>query len=243
MKHKVIQEGLAFDDVLVVPAYSKVLPKDVSTKTFFSKNISLNIPIISSAMDTVSESAMAIAIAREGGIAVLHKNMTIEEQVREVNTVKRAESGVILNPITIQENAIVGDAKKIMEEYSIGGIPVLSSEKKLVGIVTNRDLRFEKNNEKLIGDVMTSSGLITTKKNISLNEAEVILQKNKIEKLPIIDDKNNLIGLITFRDIIKVKKQPNACKDNFGRLRVAACGKESIDYNGGKIPSTTTVIY
>ena len=222
MKHKVIQEGLAFDDVLVVPAYSEVLPKDVSTKTFFSKNISLNIPIVSSAMDTVSESSMAIAIAREGGIAVLHKNMTIEEQVKEVNIVKRAESGVILKPITIRENAIVGEAKKIMEEYSIGGIPVLSSEKKLVGIVTNRDLRFEKNNEKLIGDVMTSSGLITTKKNISLNEAEVILQKNKIEKLPIIDDNNHLIGLITFRDIIKVKKQPNACKDNFGRLRVAA---------------------
>ena len=222
MKHKVIQEGLAFDDVLVVPAYSEILPKDVSTKTFFSKNISLNIPVVSSAMDTVSESSMAIAIAREGGIAVLHKNMTIEEQVREVNIVKRAESGVILNPITIQKNAIVGDAKKIMEEYSIGGIPVLSSEKKLVGIVTNRDLRFEKNNERLISDVMTSSGLITTKKNISLTEAEVILQKNKIEKLPIIDDKNHLIGLITFRDIIKVKKQPNACKDNFGRLRVAA---------------------
>tara|TARA_B100001250_G_scaffold273801_1_gene236476 strand:+ start:435 stop:1904 length:1470 start_codon:yes stop_codon:yes gene_type:complete len=222
MKHKVIQEGLAFDDVLVAPAYSEVLPKDVSTKTFFSKNISLNIPVVSSAMDTVSESSMAIAIAREGGIAVLHKNMTIEEQVREVNIVKRAESGVILNPITIQKNAIVGDAKKIMEEYSIGGIPVLSSNKELVGIVTNRDLRFEKNNQKLISDVMTSSGLITTKKNISLTEAEVILQKNKIEKLPIIDDKNHLIGLITFRDIIKVKKQPNACKDNFGRLRVAA---------------------
>ena len=173
-------------------------------------------------MDTVSESSMAIAIAREGGIAVLHKNMSVEEQVKQVNIVKRAESGVILDPVTIQENAIVSDAKKIMEEYGIGGIPVLCPDKKLVGIVTNRDLRFEKNNNKLISDVMTSSGLITTKKNISLAEAEVILQKNKIEKLPIIDEENNLIGLITFRDIIKVKKQPNACKDNFGRLRVAA---------------------
>ena len=222
MKNRVVHEGLAFDDVLVVPAYSEILPKDVSTKTIFSKNIPLNIPIVSSAMDTVSESSMAIAIAREGGIAVLHKNMSVEEQVKQVNIVKRAESGVILDPVTIQENAIVSDAKKIMEEYGIGGIPVLCPDKKLVGIVTNRDLRFEKNNNKLISDVMTSSGLITTKKNISLAEAEVILQKNKIEKLPIIDEGNNLIGLITFRDIIKVKKQPNACKDNFGRLRVAA---------------------
>jgi len=222
MDNKVIQEGLAFDDVLIAPSYSHVLPKDVFTNTIFSRNIKLNIPIVSSAMDTVSESSMAIAIAREGGIAVLHKNMSIEKQVREVNIVKRAESGVILNPITIQEKAIVSDAKQIMEEYSIGGIPVLSSNQKLVGIVTNRDLRFEKNNQKLISDVMTSSSLITTKKNISLIEAEVILQKNKIEKLPIVDDKDNLIGLITFRDIIKVKKQPNACKDNFGRLRVAA---------------------
>ena len=222
MKNRVVHEGLAFDDVLVVPAYSEILPKDVSTKTIFSKNIPLNIPIVSSAMDTVSESSMAIAIAREGGIAVLHKNMSVEEQVKQVNIVKRAESGVILDPVTIQENAIVSDAKKIMEEYGIGGIPVLCPDKKLVGIVTNRDLRFEKNNNKLISDVMTSSGLITTKKNISLAEAEVILQKNKIEKLPIVDEGNNLIGLITFRDIIKVKKQPNACKDNFGRLRVAA---------------------
>ncbi len=232
MDNKVIQEGLAFDDVLIVPSYSQVLPRDVSTNTVFSKNIKLNIPIVSSAMDTVSESSMAIAIAREGGIAVLHKNMSIEEQVKEVNIVKRAESGVILNPITIQEKAIVSDAKKIMEEYSIGGIPVLSSNQKLVGIVTNRDLRFEKNDNKLISDIMTSSGLITTKKNISLSDAEVILQKNKIEKLPIIDDKNNLIGLITFRDIIKVKKQPNACKDNFGRLRVAAAigvGEKGIE--------------
>ena len=200
MGSKILKEGLTYDDVLVVPSYSEVLPKDVSTKTIFSKNIPLNIPIVSSAMDTVSESSMAIAIAREGGIAVLHKNMSIEEQVKQVNIVKRAESGVILNPITIKEGAIVGDAKKIMEEYSIGGIPVLSDNNKLVGIVTNRDLRFEKNNDKLIRDVMTSSGLITTKKNISLVEAEVILQKNKIEKLPIVDDKNNLIGLITFRE-------------------------------------------
>ena len=219
---KNISEGLAFDDVLVVPSYSDILPKDVDTTSFFSSNIKLNIPIVSAAMDTVSESSMAIALAREGGISVLHKNMSIEDQVNQVEIVKRAESGMILNPITILDNSIVLDAKNIMNKYKIGGIPVLSSDKKLVGIVTNRDLRFEKDDNKSIKDVMTSSGLITTNKNISLSEAEIILQKNKIEKLPIVNSKNEILGLITFRDIMKVKKQPNACKDNYGRLRVAA---------------------
>ena len=219
---KIISEGWAFDDVLVIPSYSDILPKDVDTTSFFSSNIKLNIPIVSAAMDTVSESSMAIALAREGGISVLHKNMSIEEQVNQVKIVKRAESGMILKPITILDNSLVIDAKKIMSKYKIGGIPVLSSDKKLVGIVTNRDLRFEKNDNKSIKDVMTSSGLITSSKNISLSEAEIILQKNKIEKLPIVNSKNEIIGLITFRDIIKVKKQPNACKDNYGRLRVAA---------------------
>ena len=217
-----ISEGLAFDDVLVVPSYSEVLPNEVETSTNFSKNIKLNIPIVSSAMDTVSESSMAISLAREGGISVLHKNLPIDEQVRQVKTVKRAESGMILNPVTIFDDSLVEDAKNLMNKYKIGGIPVLSSEKKLVGIVTNRDLRFEKNNKKSIKSVMTSSSLITSTKNISLSEAETILQKNKIEKLPIVNSNNELIGLITFRDIIKVKKQPNACKDNYGRLRVAA---------------------
>ena len=216
-----ISEGLAFDDVLVVPSYSEVLPNEVETSTNFSKNIKLNIPIVSSAMDTVSESSMAISLAK-GGISVLHKNLSIDEQVRQVKIVKRAESGMILNPVTIFDDSLVEDAKNLMNKYKIGGIPVLSSEKKLVGIVTNRDLRFEKNNKKSIKSVMTSSSLITSTKNISLSEAETILQKNKIEKLPIVNSNNELIGLITFRDIIKVKKQPNACKDNYGRLRVAA---------------------
>ena len=217
-----ISEGLAFDDVLVIPSYSDVLPNEVDTSTNFSKNIKLNIPIVSSAMDTVSESSMAISLAREGGISVLHKNLSIDEQVKQVKVVKRAESGMILNPVTIFDDSLVEDAKNLMNKYKIGGIPVLSSEKKLVGIVTNRDLRFEKNNKKSIKSVMTSSSLITSTKNISLSEAEIILQKNKIEKLPIVNSNNELIGLITFRDIIKVKKQPNACKDNYGRLRVAA---------------------
>ena len=219
---KIISEGLAFDDVLVVPSYSDILPKDVDISTHFSKNIKLNIPIVSAAMDTVSESSMAIALAREGGISVIHKNLSVDEQVAQVKIVKRAESGMIINPITIFENSLVEDAKNIMNKYKIGGIPVLSSEKKLVGIVTNRDLRFEKNNKKSIKSIMTSSSLITSTKNISLSDAEIILQKNKIEKLPIINSNNELVGLITFRDIMKVKKQPNACKDNHGRLRVAA---------------------
>ena len=202
---KIISEGLAFDDVLVVPSYSDILPKDVDISTHFSKNIKLNIPIVSAAMDTVSESSMAIALAREGGISVIHKNLSVDEQVAQVNIVKRAESGMIINPITIFENSLVEDAKNIMNKYKIGGIPVLSSEKKLVGIVTNRDLRFEKNNKKSIKSIMTSSSLITSTKNISLSDAEIILQKNKIEKLPIINSNNELVGLITFRDIMKVK--------------------------------------
>ena len=192
-------------DVLVVPSYSEVLPNEVEHQLTSQKYS--NIPIVSSAMDTVSESSMAISLAREGGISVLHKNLSIDEQVRQVKTVKRAESGMILNPVTIFDDSLVEDAKNLMNKYKIGGIPVLSSEKKLVGIVTNRDLRFEKNNKKSIKSVMTSSSLITSTKNISLSEAETILQKNKIEKLPIVNPNNELIGLITFRDIIKVKKQ------------------------------------
>ena len=220
--HKNIKEGLTFDDVLLVPAYSEVLPSDVSTSTFFSKNIKLSIPIISAAMDTISESQMAIALAREGGISVIHKNMSIVNQAKQVSRVKRSESGIILDPITLHDTATALDAKKLMAEHNIGGIPILNSKDKLVGIVTSRDLRFEKKMNQKIHQVMTSKGLITTDRSTSLSQAETILQKNRIEKLPIIDSSNNLVGLITYRDIIKVKEQPKACKDSLGRLRVAA---------------------
>lgn len=219
---KFIGEGLTYDDVLLVPAYSDVLPRDVNISSKFTRNITLNTPVVSAAMDTVSESAMAIAMAREGGIAVLHKNMSIEAQAREVRMVKRSESGMILDPITLSPEARVADAKRFMKEYSIGGIPVVTKDNTLKGIVTNRDLRFENDNKRLISEVMTSENLVTTQEQTSLKEAEVILQKNKIEKLPVVDGDNKLIGLITFRDIIKVRVQPNACKDEFGRLRVAA---------------------
>ena len=219
---KFIGEGLTYDDVLLVPAYSEVLPRDVEITSKFSRNISLNTPIVSAAMDTVSESDMAIAIAREGGIAVLHKNMSIEEQAREVRTVKRSESGMILDPVTLSNGSKVADAKRMMKEFRIGGIPVIDTDSKLLGIVTNRDLRFVKNNNLAIEDVMTKEGLIVTKENTTLAQAEDILQNHKIEKLPVVDDNNVLIGLITYRDIIKVRVQPNANKDKFGRLRVAA---------------------
>lgn len=215
-------EGLTYDDVLLVPAYSNVLPREVNIQTQFTKNITLNTPIISAAMDTVSESAMAIAIAREGGIAVLHKNMSSEAQAKEIRKVKRAESGMILDPVTLLETSNVIDAKTMMKEHRIGGIPVINEENKLVGIVTNRDLRFEKDLDKSILEVMTPTPLFTTTENTSLKEAELILQKNKIEKLPVINDNNELVGLITFRDIVKVKENPNSCKDQYGRLRVAA---------------------
>ena len=225
MKHhqnKIVGEALTYDDVLLVPAYSKILPKDVEIKSKFSKNISLNIPIVSAAMDTVTESKMAIAIAQEGGIGVLHKNMSSKAQANKVRKVKRAESGMIIDPITLPLNSIVSDAKKSMKENKIGGIPIVDSKGVLKGIVTNRDLRFEKNNSRVITDVMTKDNLITVGKGTSLSEAEVILQKNKIEKLPVIDKYNKLIGLITFRDITKLRLKPIANKDVYGRLRVAA---------------------
>jgi IMP dehydrogenase len=217
-----IREGLTFDDVLLVPSFSKILPRDVQLKTKFSRNIILNTPVISAAMDTVTESSLAIAIAQQGGIGVIHKNMTISEQALEVRKVKRSESGMILDPITLSETATVGDALKIMKENKIGGIPIVDSEKKLKGIVTNRDLRFEKVNEKPISEVMTSKNIVVAKDGTDLSTAEGILQANKIEKLPVVDLNNKLVGLITYRDIIKVKQYPNSCKDLFGRLRVAA---------------------
>ncbi len=219
---KILGEGLTYDDVLLVPAYSEVLPREVSIKTQFSRNISLNVPIVSAAMDTVTESAMAIAIAREGGIGVLHKNMTIEQQAAEVRKVKRAESGMIQDPVTLPKTATVGDAQNTMREFSIGGIPITDDNGTLIGIVTNRDLRFEKNYDRSLNEVMTSDNLVTVAKGTSLKEAEIILQKNKIEKLPVVDDNGKLLGLITFRDITKLTQKPMANKDEYGRLRVAA---------------------
>ncbi|MFQ3332133.1 MAG: IMP dehydrogenase [Flavobacteriales bacterium] len=221
MSNKMMKEGLTYDDVLVVPAYSDVLPYMVSTSTKFSKNITLNIPVVAAAMDTVTESRMAIAIAQEGGIGVLHKNMIIEQQALEVRKVKRSESGMILDPITLTVSATVGDAFKIMRENSIGGIPIVNEDMNLLGIVTNRDLRFEKDMTLLISNVMTTENMVTTELN-DLENAENILKDNKIEKLPIVDANNKLVGLITFKDIIKNRMRPNACKDQYGRLRVAA---------------------
>lgn len=219
---KILGEGLTYDDVLLVPSYSEVLPREVDIRSKFTKNITINVPIVSAAMDTVTESRMAIAIAREGGIGVLHKNMTIEQQALKVRRVKRAESGMIIDPVTLPVNAKVRDAKAYMAEHSIGGIPIVDDNEKLIGIVTNRDLRFEKNNERPVSEVMTSENLVTVAEGTSLEEAEVILQENKIEKLPVVNDDNKLVGLITFRDITKLTQKPNANKDSYGRLRVAA---------------------
>ncbi|ESU27593.1 putative inosine-5'-monophosphate dehydrogenase [Flavobacterium limnosediminis JC2902] len=219
---KIIGEGLTYDDVLLVPNYSEILPREVSIKTKFSKNITLNVPIVSAAMDTVTESSMAIAMAQEGGIGVLHKNMTIEQQAAKVRKVKRAESGMIIDPVTLPLTATVGDAKLAMREFGIGGIPVVDENQILKGIVTNRDLRFEKNNTRDITEVMTSNKLVTAPEGTTLANAEEILQENKIEKLPVVNSDNKLIGLITFRDITKLTQKPNANKDQFGRLRVAA---------------------
>lgn len=219
---KVVMEGLTFDDVLLVPAYSEVLPKTVELSTKFSRNIKLNIPFVTAAMDTVTEAPMAIAIAREGGIGVIHKNMSIEEQARQVAIVKRAENGMIYDPVTIKRGKTVDDALAIMAEYHIGGIPVVDNEGKLVGIVTNRDLRFQRDGSKLIDDVMTKENLIVTHQQTDLEAASQILLEHKIEKLPVVDDNNRLIGLITYKDITKAKDKPNACKDSKGRLRVAA---------------------
>ena len=219
---KILGEGLTYDDVLLVPAYSDVLPREVNIQTKFTRNITINVPIVSAAMDTVTESSMAIAIAREGGIGVLHKNMTIEQQAQEVRKVKRAESGMIIDPVTLPLNAIVIDAKNAMREHKIGGIPIVDDAGILKGIVTNRDLRFEHDNERAIVEVMTKENLITASVGTSLKGAESILQQNKIEKLLIVDDHYKLRGLITFRDITKVTQKPIANKDSFGRLRVAA---------------------
>ncbi|MBB77643.1 MAG: IMP dehydrogenase [Crocinitomicaceae bacterium] len=217
-----IKEGLTYDDVLLIPSFSKVLPHEVILKSKLTRNISVNTPIVSAAMDTVTESSLAIAIAQQGGIGVIHKNMSIKEQAMEVRKVKRSESGMILDPVTITEESIVLDALNLMKENKIGGIPVINNNKKLIGIVTNRDLRFEKNHSRPIEEVMTKTSIITTSENTDLATAEEILQANKIEKLPVVDKENKLIGLITFRDIIKVKEHPNSCKDQYGRLRVAA---------------------
>ncbi|MEJ6584213.1 MAG: IMP dehydrogenase [Crocinitomicaceae bacterium] len=217
-----VKEGLTFDDVLLVPAYSHVLPKDVVLTSKLTRNIEVKTPIVSSAMDTVTESSLAIAIAQQGGIGVIHKNMSIEAQALQVRKVKRSESGMILDPVTLLETAMVSDALYLMKENKIGGIPVIDENRKLKGIVTNRDLRFEKNKNRPIIEVMTSENIITTKENTNLATAEEILQEKKIEKLPVVNNENVLIGLITFRDIIKVKEHPNSCKDHYGRLRVAA---------------------
>ena len=222
IKSKLVGEGLTYEDVLLVPAFSKILPSDVSLQTRFSKNINLNVPIVSAAMDTVTESKMAIAIASEGGIGVIHKNMSIEDQANEVRLVKRAESGMIIDPVTLDSDSLVIDAKNSMKKYKIGGIPIVSKTGKLVGIVTNRDLRFEKDNLKKLSEVMTNKNLITAKAGTSMLQAEEILQTHKIEKLPVVNEKGILIGLITFRDINKHSEKPTSNKDKLGRLMVAA---------------------
>jgi IMP dehydrogenase len=219
---KIVGEGLTYDDVLLVPAFSEVLPREVNISTQFTRNLRINVPIVSAAMDTVTESRMAIAMAQEGGIGVLHKNMTIEEQAAKVRKVKRAESGMILDPVTLPLTATVLDAKASMKEHGIGGIPIVDNAGKLSGIVTNRDLRFEKRNDRMIAEVMTSENLVTAPAGITLDEAEDILQDHKIEKLPVVDEKEQLIGLITFRDITKLTQKPIANKDKYGRLLVAA---------------------
>ena len=224
-----ITEGLTYDDVLLAPAYSEVLPRDVSLKSKFTKQIAVNTPIISAAMDTVTESALAVSIAQQGGIGVIHKNMSIQAQALEVRKVKRSESGMIIDPITLPEDAVVKDALTLMRENSIGGIPVVDGNRILKGILTNRDLRFEKNLERPVREIMTSEHIITTGESTDLTTAEVILQQNRIEKLPVVDADNRLIGLITYRDIIKVKEHPNSCKDQLGRLLVAAAVGVTFD--------------
>tara|TARA_B110000037_G_scaffold222406_1_gene297108 strand:- start:34814 stop:36286 length:1473 start_codon:yes stop_codon:yes gene_type:complete len=217
-----VKEGLTYDDVLLVPRYSEILPREVQLRTKLTRNITLNTPIVSAAMDTVTESALAVAIAQQGGIGVVHKNMSIAQQALEVRKVKRSESGMILDPITLELDATIGDALRLMQENKIGGIPIIDSNRILKGIITNRDLRFEKDANKPVIDVMTSKDIMTTVEGTSLEQAEQILQKHKIEKLPVVSKDNRLLGLITYKDIIKVKEHPNSCKDQFGRLRVAA---------------------
>ena len=220
--NKFISEGLTYDDVLLIPAYSEVLPRDVDTSTYFTRNIKLNVPIVSAAMDTVTESGLAIAIAQAGGIGMLHKNMSISAQADEVRKVKRSESGMIQDPVTLNGDALLSDAFLIIKEYKIGGIPVIDNDRKLVGIITNRDLRFQKDLTRPVRDVMTRENLITAPEGTTLSQAELILQDYKIEKLPVVDNNGRLKGLITFKDIQKFKNFPNACKDQHGRLRVGA---------------------
>ncbi len=220
--NKIIGEGLTYDDVLLIPSYSEILPRETNISSYFSKKIKLNAPIVSAAMDTVTEATLAIAIAHEGGIGVLHKNMTISQQADEVRKVKRSESGMIQDPVTLFENALVSDALNMMREFKIGGIPVVNDQRILVGIITNRDLRFEKNLSRPIVEIMTKENIITTSDGRDLKKAENILQEHKIEKLPVVDQNKKLIGLITYKDILKIKIRPNACKDELGRLRVAA---------------------
>ena len=244
-KEKFIGEGLTYDDVLLVPAYSENLPHEVDLGSKFTRNIVINTPIISAAMDTVTEHELAISIAQQGGIGVIHKNMSIERQANEVRKVKRSESGMILDPITLNEEALVGDALRLMAENKIGGIPVISKERKLKGIVTNRDLRFEKKLNKKIAEVMTTENLVTANEDVDLVKAENILQNHKIEKLPVIDENDFLVGLITFKDIIKVKQHPNSCKDKFGRLRVAAAvgvSKDTFDRIEALVKSSVDAI-
>jgi IMP dehydrogenase len=219
---KFTEEGLTYDDVLLLPAYSEVLPREVELNTFFTAGIRMNIPIVSAAMDTVTEHKLAIAMAQDGGIGVLHKNMSIEKQANEVKKVKRAENGMILDPITLDKSAKVRDALSIMKEYGIGGIPVVDRGNRLVGILTNRDLRFERNMERPVAEIMTHENLITTTEFTDFEKAAETLQQYKIEKLPVVDKDYKLVGLITYKDIIKIKARPNACKDERGRLRVAA---------------------
>jgi IMP dehydrogenase len=234
---KIVGEGLTYDDVLLIPSYSEVLPRDVNIQSKFSRNINLNVPVVSAAMDTVTESAMAIAMAQEGGIGVLHKNMTIEQQAAKVRKVKRAESGMIIDPVTLPLSAKVIDAKNAMKEYGIGGIPIVDENQTLKGIVTNRDLRFESNNARPIIEVMTKENLVTVAEGTSLQQAEVVLQGHKIEKLPVVNDNYKLVGLITFRDITKLTQKPIANKDRFGRLRVAA----AIGVTGDAIDRATAL--
>ena len=226
---KIVMDGLTFEDVLLIPAYSEVLPKTVELQTRFSRNIVLNVPFVTAAMDTVTESQMAIAIAREGGIGVIHKNMSIENQAREVAIVKRAENGMIYDPVTSRRGSTVAQALEIMSEYHIGGIPVVDDENHLVGIVTNRDLRFERRLDRPVDDVMSKENLVTTHQQTDLAAAAQILQENKIEKLPVVDKDNHLVGLITYKDITKAKDKPMACKDEKGRLRVAAGVGVTVD--------------
>lgn len=228
-RDRIVMEGLTFDDVLLVPAYSEVLPRTVDLRTRFSRNIELRIPFVTAAMDTVTEAPMAIAIAREGGIGVIHKNMSIDDQARQVAIVKRAENGMIYDPVVIKRGKTVRDALALMSEYHIGGIPVVDDEQHLVGIVTNRDLRFERNMDRLIDDVMTSENLVTTTQQTDLQAASQILQENKIEKLPVVDKHGRLVGLITYKDITKAKDKPMASKDDKGRLRVAAGVGVTVD--------------